>query len=326
MSTKIILYVFSLCFFFISDTIEDPLYCLIEYDATSVCVICNQTEFRNNECLPIKATTKAIISRSDINISYEQYAKRDSAIQLIEEPTKITFYTCPKHHNSYLQVSSENYYPINSTMNVFVPSIRGNNPAIMKDNFQKCLEQYCYNHPQNIFQCLQVKRLDFNFNTIITVSCIQNITYAFLLFVDDFNEIRPNYFFKRATNLIYLELKTANLKTIACSTFMAMKRLRVLRIDSRLMNSNYKTKCLFTHNWNLVRVTINGFSTWRDSCNPMKQRPITTLVLILLSLSALFLFVIICSIIVYIRDKFGVYDDSNSSTYRRYSLSDTYSF
>ena len=245
-------------------------------NSTEICYPCTSTmncKLIGNEMKVIRSTNR------NTTINYGTYV--GGHVKIIEEPEVVTFYSClgmtaRGDKTGYLQVNPFTYHPINHELE-FRNYPLGRNFLKMSTRFQKCLNSHCLhnnnnNNNNNRLECiiLMETRLDFDFdfNSVTTLECVQNITFAHLN-APNVTVLRENHFFRNAYNIIYLELNVGHLGVLECDTFEYLSHVRVIRYSSSSSSDSNGNElnqfaCILQHNPSLVRVIVNNNSIWSN--------------------------------------------------------------
>ena len=254
-----------LIFFLMSDS-EMTQLCLSYFK--TMCYSCNNVNIDNNYCIEITTDMKLIHFDYNLTIDYQSYINTN--IKMIEEPGIVTYYPC-WNPIGYFQVNSYTYYPIERIPGFPVKSSLADGFRTRRNHFQKCLETFCLKFKDNSLKCLNplIDSLDFEFNAIVHVNCIQNVTYAYID-SDRLLRIRRNYFFHQAFNLVHLKLNFKNLTSIKCDSMQYLRNLKEVIINILNFTNRINPMCIFRKNPYLVKVTINNQNFW----NPCKVNSI----------------------------------------------------
>ena len=259
----------------------------------SICYPCNNGDFCNQKM----DRTKILRPPINFYIDYMHYANTN--IMVIEELHMITYYSC---NRTYLQVSPKSFYPKNRSFLTFSRNAAPILESINITTFQTCLETYCGRQSNNRLECHMGpyrNMFDFQFSSIVTLSCIENITYA-LIDSDNTPMVKLNWFFFNARNLVYVTLRLKQLKTFECNTFSFLELLRVLQLHVDFnVSSSDGYDCFFGHNQNLVLLDVEGKRTWNPCYHydsyTLRTRKSITIVMVLI----LFTVPFVLSIIIY---------------------------
>ena len=228
-----------------------------------VCYPCERTGHDKHVCKPMTNTTKIIeFEANTTQINYESY--RNTNIKIINEPTKITFYSC--HPNvTYFQVYRDTYYPVKQAvlwdkMLLFPHKLAQHST----DSFQTCLETYCERIRSHRLGCHSpdMDSLNFTLSNSIGTLCIREITVAYI-YSTKITEITPNLFFRYAIHLIHLKIDLPKLRSIICNSFWYLRHLRLIDLYVGT-NQTENTKCLFQYNPNLVKIEIYNKIIWNE--------------------------------------------------------------
>ena len=255
----------SICCLFLGVVVSVETLQLCSTTNTLICYPCVRNLYSSDRCAEITYDMKIINFNTDGVISYNSYI--NSGVYIIEQPSKITFYSCRDRYN-YFQVTSETYYPIGngsklnySTIPLGVPISTGTTTR-----FTYCLLMYCLSLNNNQLKCndKHLDSLEFQFDTSnISLDCIQNITYA-QIYSENITLISRNYFFRNAYNIIYLKLDFENLKSIQLNSFQNLYNLRVLKISYIDIKLDYDT--IFQYNPRLIQISAQNQLLW-VKCN-----------------------------------------------------------
>ena len=251
----------SICCLFLGVVVSVVTLQLCSTTNTLICYPCVRKLYSSDRCAEITYDMKIINFNTDGVISYNSYI--NSGVYIIEQPSKITFYSCRDRYN-YFQVTSETYYPIGngsklnfSTIPLGVPISTGTTIR-----FTYCLLMYCLSLNNNQLKCndKHLDSLEFQFDTSnISLDCIQNITYA-QIYSENITLISRNYFFRNAYNIIYLKLDFENLKSIQLNSFQNLYNLRVLKISYIDIKLDYDT--IFQYNPRLIQIIVQNQLLW----------------------------------------------------------------
>ena len=201
--------------------------------------------------------------------------KNDSKIKLIYNET-ITIYECPNNLPSIYYYPS--LYPV--TRNQFQLSIQNvtEDPILVDGIFQKCVHSYCEfkEHRNNMLMCKRngIKILNFKFTTLVTPQCIQNITFVSIRNISSSILFKSN-FFDYAINVVFMQLRGSQYEHpyVRCSTFISMKKLRLLDISSITLRN---AKCIFAFNPDVIRITNREQIVWNMCRNRLEVYDIKT--------------------------------------------------
>ena len=226
-----------------------------------VCYPCLDNRYNISHCSPINPDMRVVHYNFKTLVDYSQYL--DTNVQIIEELDRKTFYSCP-FRDDYFQVNTTNFYPIGRPL-TFSKQAVGKRTAHSDSKFQLCLETYCCLKNDNRFTCYDTSfgGLDFAFNNIVTLKCLQNITSVHL-WSNNITKITVNRFFLNAHNIVNMVLDFERLNAIQCNAFQNLRSLRMLEFDVNSEQSHFlKYDCIFHFNPNLVKINLNGEWIWK---------------------------------------------------------------
>ena len=220
-----------------------------------------------SHCDEITNHTAVIHYAKELKIDYKSYI--NSNVQMIEEPAKITFYSCLRDAD-YLQVSRHNYYPIDGgrTVKLFAErKLKCNRGPV--GYFYDCLELHCFYNRANRLYCTSriYDSLNIVLKSAVTYLCVQNITYANIWVKNVSNVANVNHFFQYANNLVYLVLRLKDNSSLTCSSFIHLQNLRVAKLWFDLPINVSALECMFRYNPNLVKIEFNGHVIWNQCTN-----------------------------------------------------------
>ena len=231
------------------------------YHVAPECIFCQKRTFHDKLCIERASDVKVLTILGKTSVNYDRYI--NSSIKLINERNLKTFYSC----FDYFQVYTYTFYPVRLNL-LFLQEPQGIVPSRLQGTFQRCLDKFCSatirtnNYNYNRFLCYEnrLKSLDFLFNYMVTLSCVQNITYAFIS-SQWIEMLDVNYFFSNAYNLVYLKLELLNLKKIESRVFGNLRYLKFVKfIYKRLPLEDYERIFEYTHS--LVKIDVANVSLW----------------------------------------------------------------
>ena len=139
-------------------------YCLINH--TKVCIPCEKNQDNETYCKKMTDRMKIVHFENSTNIDYVSFI--NTSIKIVDEPKKVTLYTCPPHV-TYLQVNPYNFYPLREKL--LLPTyIIKRKPMTNNSKFQSCLETYCLDINDNKFVCHvnSMNNFNFQFNSVVS--------------------------------------------------------------------------------------------------------------------------------------------------------------
>ena len=190
----------------------------------------------------------------------------------------VTIYECPYGLASVYY--SPNFYPLTRNLIQFV-SLRKHvtDKVINVDKtFQTCLLSYCeFETPKNnmlICETNLIRFLNFQFTTVITSRCVQNITFVRIQSMSN-AALQMSNFFDYAINVIFMQLSVTEDEegTFRCSNFARMKKLRLLDISTLTLRN---IKCIFLFNPDVIRITNRDQTVWNMCQNHLEVYDIKT--------------------------------------------------
>ena len=249
------------------NTIEDHM-CLSFI--VNVCFMCSKTQIDGGQCMKLNDEMNTIVvSGHKVKIDYKSYI--NSHIKIIEEDTKVTLYSCDIF-NAYTRYYKRTYYPIGRELRY----PKYNLPPYLNNvdkSFQRCIKTYCLtNMNMNYFECLRqdVKDFDFVMDSQKVLTCVQNITMAYIS-TSNLTRLHLNTFFQYAYNLIYLQLDLQNLRYVSCNIFKTLSNLRLLDFGyNNFPRDHYE--CVFKHSENLIKIDAKDVTVW-NKCDLFSRTP-----------------------------------------------------
>ena len=243
--------------------ILSKLYCQKTVKHVYSCIPCKISINNTINCKEVTQNIKIIHFRNSTDdIDYTSFVS--SSIKIIEEPEKLTFYSCPPNA-TYFQVDPDNFYPIKKKLPLPLNDDEGSN-STKNTPFQTCLETYCLTiNNNNKLKChdnIFIGSLDFQLNSAVSLACIRNITYVsirsrFLI------NIKSNQFFRNAHNVHYLALHLSDVKSFQCNSLQNLSNLRIVKISMFPTNPHsIEFSCLIQFNPNIVFVRQNDKIIW----------------------------------------------------------------
>ena len=229
-----------------------------------LCIYCDKRIYIQSQCVNSTSKVKILKFFEKIDIDYKSYTNR--SIKMIIEPRTTTYYSCETYGRDYLQVFSDNAYPLGVEIRLLHVNFEDSNTS-MDTSFQKCLVNHCLQPFKNDFYCYNDIVISFNFvpNSVVSLPCLRNITMAFLK-LDVLNITSMNNFFRYAYNIIRLTLTAKNSLLIPCNAFYNLPELRDLMFQIHNSTGSENFGCIFKYNRNLVKIDLNGQMIW-NSCN-----------------------------------------------------------
>ena len=214
----------------------------------------------DNYCWSIGNQTRLIVN-DDYDNNFLKFSGRN--VKMFTNKLYLIFFNCPYHEN-FTRVFQKNYTIFNSTLNEQKARFGQMMYSTPDIQFQSCLSNYC-TILNNLFNCYSnlILNLNLKLTKILTVNCLESITYA-NLHSDNLTDINNSQFFNYAINIIKLVISASkNIKLIKCDRFRHLTLLKLLEIPYA---NRENALCILKFNSNLASISNSTNRIW-NMCN-----------------------------------------------------------